>query len=175
MISFVIALLAMALSHGFATGPANGVYAGGSIRPGQRELMADGAVTPGAMLITSATDGKVAEAGDAAANVVGIAGENESYLNTSGSYLTDFGTGTPVPFYFTPGIMFYGIIKASSAALVFGDGLACAANGELRKAVEGEAIVATYQDPADFAPGGAATRKLCQFIGPGAAVTPGGA
>lgn len=182
MLTFVLALVAMALAHGHATGPANGVFAGGAIPPAKRELMADGAVTPGAMLVTSATDGKVSEAGALAKGVVGIAAENDSYLNTSGSYLTDFADGKPVPFYDAPGTQFYGIIKANSAALVFGDLLQCAANGELEKyapdidptslatvdssttAALGTAV-ARYMDPADFAPGGTATRKLCTFLG----------
>lgn len=179
MFGMFLALVAMALAHGHATGPANGVYAGGPIRPALNEKMADGAVTPGAILVTSATDGKVAEAGAAARAVVGVAAENESYLNTAGSYLTDFADGKPVPYYSTPGTQFYGIIKASSAALVYGDLLQTAAGGELEKFDPDETSTATlsggvgtavarYMDPADLTPGGSAVRKLCTFLGGGA-------
>lgn len=132
MFELIWAILAMVLTHGRVEGPANGVYAGGAWGTDQKaEGIAAAAVTPGAILVTGSTDGQVQEAGARAIAIVGVAAENIKFGIES--FLTDHASGDPVQYYSKPGTEFFGIIKNSSAALVYGDLLQTAANGELEK------------------------------------------
>lgn len=153
----------MSLIDGYAPST-KGVHAGGDIDPA--EGWAGGDVTPGAVLVGSATDGSVGEAGAGATNVLGYALENQG---PGKQFRDDIATGERVRYNTRKGARFMGIVKATSAPLVYGDYLKSAAGGELEKwdsaADAVTKICAKYVEKADFTPGASAERKVCEFGG----------
>lgn len=144
---------------------------GGTFSP--MEYIADGAVTPGAVVVPSATDGKAAEAGALALNALGWVLENvapaDPALGTAKDLRTDFADGKRIRVCRNHGSRFMGLILASSAALVHGDKLKTAAGGTLEKFVQGtdnsSGAVATFDELADFTPGGTTTRHIVRWGG----------
>lgn len=165
----------MTLVQGRMTGPANAIYAGGHEEKSEGAADGTNAVKPGMVLISAAADGAVTPATALARSIIGIAAENTK--QGIESYLTAFtATDTAVPYYCRNDLLFYGIIKNSSAALVHGDLLQTAASGELEKfapdttsatTVAGSigTSVARYMGVVDLTPGATGVnRYLCERV-----------
>lgn len=161
------------MTHGRVASPANGIFAGGPYGvEGKREgISADaGTIRPGAALMTSSTDGSVIEATGPTVGLVGIAAEN--LLDGVESFLTAHANAAMLPYYSpTPGLQFFGIVKNSSAALIYGDKLQMADNGEWEKfavdttnagtvASSVGVALARYIDVADLTPASSGVNRV---------------
>lgn len=153
----------MAITRGIADLKTEAVFVGGGkfVDDG----VADGAVTPGALLITGTADHDVAEAGDAAINVVGYALENDLKADDA-SMLSDYADGDAVPFNMA-GSLFAPVV-ANAEVLAHGDKICAAAGGEVRKWDTGvddpAAIVGHYAGHVDVT-GDGSKRAVCVFYG----------
>lgn len=141
------------LYHGLAgSPPALTVWVGGPkvVDEGQ----AEGAITPGRLLIKGTAASDVLHAGDAAENVIGISLENELQRPaTEGSttVLTDYANNAWVPFSKLVGGRFV-VTLVTGETIVQGDKLVTAVGGKVRVYVAGTdepaAIVGTYMGKA---------------------------
>lgn len=142
----------MALTDGHLPND-QGVYAGGPYERAEYKA-ASGGVTPGAVLISGATDGECAEAGAGAVAILGVCAEN--YNVGAATFRTDIDAAKRVLILTSPGVRFMGILKPAGAALVAGDLLKTAAGGKLEKwdsAVDdGSKAVARFIEKADRTP-----------------------
>lgn len=100
------------------------------------QLLAGGAVTPGALVKRGADDDHVVEAGDGANDVLGVADyiAHERVTGTRGGQVIGTDIAADQPLRVAKGnFLWRGTLK-SGENVVKGDRLVCAANGEVKKA-----------------------------------------
>lgn len=155
----------MTLTHGLFPNRTNAVYLSGTKMID--EGLANGAVTPGALLITGSTDNDVEEAGAGALNVIGFALENDLKASDTETVLADYANNDWVPYNVAPGVGWMAIL-ANGESVAKGDKLKPAANGEVAKFVSGTdapaMIVGKYMGDADVTASGS-TRIPALFGG----------
>lgn len=136
---------------------------------------ADGAVTPGAIVVPGSADFDVAEAGDGATDFIGwasdnIAADDDPADGTLKDLRRDYADGDAVVAYRNQGDKFMGIL-AESESITKEDSLVCAAGGELRAFDDAggdtpDMIVGDYIGEADQSTGaGETARILVEFGG----------
>lgn len=157
----------MALQHGIDEND-NGVFVSGP--QALIEYDAASAITPGAVVVTNATDGQIDEAGAGAANALGYAMDNTTEGATD--LRGDYASGDSVPVNVATGSLFMGIL-ANNESISTGDSLKTAASGELAaftattSAADNDGSdeeVAVYVGKADQAPTGGSIRILAKWV-----------
>jgi hypothetical protein len=133
------------------------------------EGVADGAVTPGTVLIKGAAANDLKVAGAGAANAIGWApdnlGDGTSTDATAKKLTDDFADNSRMP-YFTAGGVFFGILL-DGESIVQGDILKTAAGGKLAKiaAADSPALkVCEYIGIDDQAPSGSDARIMVRWV-----------
>lgn len=126
----------MGLVAGRGDGADGVVYLGGPKEVDDFE--ADGAVTPGAVVVSGSSGGQIAEASSQTAAIVGVVQDNawqqrDATSSTDFAWLDDFSDGERVPVNVAVGQEFMGILASASDDVSTGDKLVTAADGELTK------------------------------------------
>lgn len=170
---FFAAIFAMVATHGRVEGPIHAIYAGGPWGTDQKsEGIAGAAITPGAAVVSAATDGNIQEAaaGATKSTFLGIAAENVRW--DADDFFTDHPINEAAQYYAKQATEVFALIVPGSAALVYGNRLKVGAGGALEKFVEGtdneNLAVAKYIGRADYSPPGTGTPRALCVIGGGA-------